>query len=47
MRAELFPVLDLLLDTFKHRPELVEDEDTLETSPGLVLHYFASFNYLK
>ncbi len=27
--------------------ELVEDEDSLPSSPGKVMHYFASFNYLN
>lgn len=41
-----FPVLELLLDCFKMRPDLVEVEDRIPTSPGTPMHYFACFNYL-
>ena len=44
---ETFPILKLLLDTFAFRPDLVEEEDKLPNSPGLIMHYFASFNYIK
>ena len=44
---ETFPALGLLLEAFQHRPELVEEEDDLAASPGLILHYFVSFNYLR
>ena len=47
LKDQTFPVLDLLLGVFEHRPELAEEEDNLKTSPGIVLHYFASFNYLR
>jgi hypothetical protein len=47
LRDESFPALDLLLEVFEHRPELVEEEDKLSSSPGMILHYFASFNYLR
>lgn len=32
---------------FKRRPDLVELEDRIETSPGTVLHYFVCLNYLE
>ena len=41
-----FPVLDMLLDVFKKNPDLLEYEDTLSTSPGTVLHYFARINFV-
>ena len=47
LRDETFPTLVLLLQVFEHRPELVEEEDSLPTSPGLIMHYFASFNFLR
>ena len=47
LKDSTFPVLGLLLEAFEHRPELVEEEDSLKTSPGTILHYFASFNYIR
>ena len=44
---ETFPIVKLLLDTFAFRPDLLEEEDKLPNSPGLIMHYFASFNYIK
>lgn len=42
-----FPILELLLEVFKRNPDLLEYEDTLKTSPGTVLHYFARINYIE
>ena len=47
LRDETFPTLELLLQEFERRPELVEEEDSLPSSPGLIMHYFASFNFLR
>ena len=40
-----FPILAILLDRFKKNPDLLEKEDSLPTSPGTTLHYFACLNY--
>ncbi len=42
-----FPVISFILECFKIRPEFVEDEDEIPTSPGTPMHYFACFNYLE
>lgn len=47
VRRDGFPVLELLLDAFRKHPDLLEIEDKIKTSPGMVLHYFACFNYYE
>ena len=42
-----YPCLDFLLENFKKHPDLLEIEDRLETSPGLVLHYFTCLNHVE
>ena len=44
---EAHPCLDFLLDMLKKNPDLLEVEDTLETSPGTVLHYFTCLNHVQ
>ena len=44
---EAHPCLDYLLEMLKKNPDLLEIEDTLETSPGTVLHYFTCLNHVQ
>ncbi|CAB4069282.1 SLC25A4S [Lepeophtheirus salmonis] len=40
-----FPILRSLLHDFTYCPDLIEVEDILETSPGLILHYFCILDF--
>ena len=42
-----YPCLDFLLEIFKKNPDYLEIEDDLETSPGLILHYFTILNHVR
>ena len=47
IQSEAFPCLEMILEKFKKNPDVLEIEDTLETSPGGILHYFACLNYVE
>ncbi len=38
--------LSLLIELFKKNPDFLEIEDRVPTSPGYILHYFASLNFV-
>eukprot|EP00094_Tigriopus_californicus_P001992 TCALIF_01920-PA protein Name:"Similar to ANK2 Ankyrin-2 (Homo sapiens)" AED:0.42 eAED:0.42 QI:11/0.75/0.4/0.8/1/1/5/0/1087 len=44
---KIIPVFDLLLSHFRRSPDLLEIEDTISTSPGTILHYFAALNLVE
>ena len=44
---EVKPLLERLLNVFWRSPDLLEIEDLIPTSPGTILHYFCTFNYLE
>ena len=47
IQNDAFPCLELILEKFKKHPDILEIEDTLETSPGGILHYFSYLNFVE